>query len=72
MCRALRGSEPGTTIELQVQRAGHVMRVPVRLSQRPTALRTRESTDIFMSEREQAATEYWESNFAKLLDQQTL
>lgn len=72
---ALTGREPGTTIELEVQRAGQLLRVPVRLSPRPLFLNGRnpgENSATFGIDREEAATKYWEANFAKLLDQQTL
>jgi len=72
---ALAGKEPGTTIELEVQRAGQLLRVPVRLSPRPLFLNNRnqaENSATFSVEREEAASKYWEANFAKLLDQQTM
>ena len=72
---AIGGREPGTTIELEVQRAGQLLRVPVRLSPRPRFIdeqnRARNPA-TFSVEREEAATKYWETNFAKLLDQQTM
>ena len=73
--RALVGSQPGATIELEVQRAGQLIRVPVRLSPRPFAMETgdpRQNSVTFVIERDEAARNYWEENFAPLLDQQTL
>ena len=73
--RALVGYEPGKTIELEVQRAGQLIRVPVRLSPRPFALEggdPRQNSATFVVEREEAAQKYWDENFAKLLDQQPM
>ncbi|MBC8108286.1 MAG: hypothetical protein H7Z14_16995 [Anaerolineae bacterium] len=72
--RALGGAVPGETIELDIQRAGKLMRFPIRLSRRPIALRSgsKEEKDKFVEERDEAASKYWEANFAKLLDQHTL
>jgi hypothetical protein len=74
--QAMIGADPGTIIELEVQRAGRLIRVPVRLSPRPIFLKdanqAMENSTAFGVEREDAANKYWEENFAKLLDQQTL
>jgi hypothetical protein len=71
---ALAGARPGMTIELEIQRAGKVIRVPIRLSRRPSDSNMSfvEGTRKFTAERQQAADDYWEANFAELIDQQTL
>jgi C-terminal processing protease CtpA/Prc len=73
---ALIGKEPGSTIELLVQRAGQLIRVPIRLSRRPVfrdrAGQLMDDSVDFKIEREQESQKYWDENFAKLLEQRTM
>jgi C-terminal processing protease CtpA/Prc len=70
LARAIVGYDPGQTVNLEIQRAGKVMRVPVRLSRRPFVLRTntKDEKEKFLGERAAAVTDYWEKEFAVLLD----
>lgn len=72
--QAISGVSPGQTVELEIQRAGKVMRVPIRLSRRPFALREnlKAEKERFIGERGDAAAEYWQKQFESLLDPQPL
>ncbi|CAN5560200.1 hypothetical protein BH09PLA1_BH09PLA1_00750 [soil metagenome] len=73
---ALIGIDPRKTIELEIQRAGQLIHVPVRLSPRPFFLtpgnQAVQNPRSFTAERKDAAAKYWDDHFANLLDRQTM
>lgn len=63
---AVAGYRGGETIHLKVQRGGRLITVPLRLSPRPA---NATNADTMRTEQMPAADEYWQQNFAPLLEQ---